>query len=310
MDSKREELYILGKGIAHSKSPVMYNALYGELGLPWHYGSADLPTVEEAEAFLAAHDFLSANITTPYKPQAYEAATFKAATAQLAKGVNLLVVKGDALVGYNVDGDGCVSYLEREGVRFKGAKVVICGTGPTSLSILHACAQAGADELILLGRDKDKAGRVIAGYLDDYEHLASTAIDLPSAIDGHLSFVEAYEHADFKYGSYATSTKAIASADIIIDATSLGMQEGDPAPFDVGLLDSSQVVMDTVYGHGLTAMVEGARAAGCRTFDGAGMLVAQAVISATIVCEIAGIDLRLSFDEMFDLMRSAAGFSC
>lgn len=306
--SKKERLYILGRDISHSKSPVMYNALYGRLGLDWHYGPMDLPSVAAAQDFLRQRDFLSINITTPYKPQAYEAADYKAATAQLAKGVNLLVNKEGVLVGYNVDGDGCVSYLEREGVSFKGKRVAVCGTGPTSLSILHACAQAGAKELLLLGRDKDRASRVISRYLDDYHHLASTAIDLPSAIDGHLSFVQAYENADFKYGSYSTSKKAISASDIIIDATSLGMNEGDPAPFDAALLDASQVVMDTVYGHGITQMVANAKEAGCRTFDGAGMLVAQAVISATIVCEIAGVDPNLTFDEMFDLMWSAARF--
>ena len=59
-----EHLYILGHPIAHSKSPVMYNAVYERAGLPWHYGTADLATRAEAEAFLAARDFLSINITT------------------------------------------------------------------------------------------------------------------------------------------------------------------------------------------------------------------------------------------------------
>ncbi len=210
---KQENLYILGRGISHSRSPVMYNALYEKLGLDWHYDFMDLPSTEKAQEFLAAHDFLSINITTPYKPEAYKAATYKAATAKLARGVNLLVNKDGVLVGYNVDGDGCVSYLEREGVDFTDKRVAVCGTGPTSLSILHACAQAGAKELLLLGRDKDRCSEVISRYLDEYHHLASTAIDLPSAIDGHLSFVQAYENADFKFGSYSTSKNAIAAAD-------------------------------------------------------------------------------------------------
>ena len=106
----------------------------------------------------------------------------------------------------------------------------------------------------------------------------------------------------------SNSKNAIAAADIIIDATSLGMNAGDPAPFDASLLSASQVVMDIVYGHGMTQMVANAKEAGCSTFDGAGMLVAQAVISATIVCEIAGVDVDESFDGMFDLMWDAAGF--
>ena len=76
-----ESLYLLGHPIEHSKSPVMYNAVYARLGLPWRYELADLAGEEEARAFLAARDFLSVNITTPYKPHAFEAATHKAASA-------------------------------------------------------------------------------------------------------------------------------------------------------------------------------------------------------------------------------------
>ena len=58
-----EKLYVLGHPVSHSKSPVMYNAVYEKAGLDWHYGLMDVPTVPEAEAFLAARDFLSINIT-------------------------------------------------------------------------------------------------------------------------------------------------------------------------------------------------------------------------------------------------------
>ena len=64
----------------------MYNAVYERLGLPWRYGLADCATEEEARSFVEARGFLSINITTPYKPLAFEAATAKAATAKLAPG--------------------------------------------------------------------------------------------------------------------------------------------------------------------------------------------------------------------------------
>ena len=143
--SEGERLYILGHPVAHSKSPVMYNALYERLGLPWTYALADYAELDEARAFLDARDFLSVNITTPYKPLAFQAATRKAASAQLAQGANVLVRKDEQLIGFNTDGDGCVKFLELAGVTFKGKRVVVCGTGPTALSILHACAIAGAE---------------------------------------------------------------------------------------------------------------------------------------------------------------------
>lgn len=301
-------LYIVGHPVSHSKSPAMYNAAYAEMGLDWEYGFKDIATKEEAERFIGGDGYLSINITTPYKPEAYKTATIKAASAKLAQGVNLLVRKSGELLGYNVDGDGAVRYLERQGVDFKDAKVAVCGTGPTSMSILHACVIAGAKEVLLLGRDKERAKVRIGQYLDTYRHLASTAIPLMAPKDGHLGFAEAYEHADYRFGTYETSKSAIAAADIIIDATTLGMHEGDPAPFDTSLISSRQVVLDTVYGHGVTSIVRAAREAGAKAFDGAGMLVSQAVISLTILCEIEQIDDVLDYDALFDIMAKAADF--
>ncbi|MCI8468165.1 MAG: shikimate dehydrogenase [Eggerthellaceae bacterium] len=305
-----QRLYVLGHPIGHSKSPVMYNAAYGALGLPWRYGAMDLSDALDARAFLKKRDFLSVNITTPYKPLAFELATARAASARLARGANVLVRKKDALIGYNTDGAGCVAYLERAGVDFRGARVAVCGTGPTSLAILHAAAQAGADECLLLGRDKDRAAQVLRDYVDEYGLLARATIDLPGATPGHLSFREAYDHVNFKFGSYATSTQAIAAADVIIDATPLGMAAGDPAPFDAALLHAGQVVLDCVYGHGTTALVAAARDAGATALDGAGMLVGQAAVTVQIVCDIAEAPQPLSFDELFELMARAADFDC
>ncbi len=106
----------------------MYNAVYGQLGFPWEYRLMDCETPAEAKAFLAARDFLSVNITTPYKPEALAAATARAASAKLAHGANILVKKGDALIAFNTDGRGCVGYLERTGFSFDGTKVAVCGT--------------------------------------------------------------------------------------------------------------------------------------------------------------------------------------
>lgn len=303
-----KKLYILGHPVAHSKSPVMYNAAYEKLGLPWRYGFMDIPDAGDAERFLAAKDYFSINITTPYKPQAYEAAEVKASTAQLAHGVNLLANKDGRLIGFNVDGQGAVRFLERQGVRFAGAKAVVCGTGPTSLSIVHACALAGADEVLMLGRDKERARRVMERYVDEFRHLASTAIPMPSAESNHLDFVDAYGHACFKFGSYETSKKALSAADVIVDATVLGMKPGDPAPFDTSLLGERQTVMDTVYGHGESALLRAAKEAGCKAFDGAGMLVSQAALTAITLCEVADVPLDMGYEGLFDIMSEAAGF--
>lgn len=304
----REKLYLLGHPIGHSKSPVMYNALYEKLGLPWEYAPMDCASADEARAFLAAREFLSINVTTPYKPLAYEAATVRAATAKLARGANMLVKRGDALIAYNVDGEGCVDYLERTGFRFAGAQVAVCGTGPTALAILHACAIAGAKRAVLVGRDRERTRATLESYVGEYGALAYAAFDPPAARDGRLSFRQAYEQVDFAYGSYASASQALSAADLIVNATPLGMQPDDPAPFDTALLGEGQTVFDAVYGHGTTALVAGAKRAGCTVLDGRGMLVAQAVATAVMLAEIAGVEARLSREEMFDIMAEAAEF--
>ena len=69
----------------------------------------------------------------------------------------------------------------------------------------------------------------------DFGTLAHATIDLPATDDGRRSFREAFEDTAFKFGSYATSTQAISAADVVVNATPLGMGAGDPAPFDPAL---------------------------------------------------------------------------
>lgn len=305
-----ERLYVLGHPVAHSKSPAMYNAVYPKLGLNWCYGLMDCVSAEEAEAFIASRNYLSINVTMPYKPHALAAATVRAASAKLAKGANVLARKGDALIAYNTDGQGCVAYLERCGVGFGGARVAVCGTGPTSLAIMHAAAQAGAAEVALLGRDGDRARAALARYREDFAELANAAFDLSAPSAHHRSFRETFEQVGFLAGAYSQAAELISEADVIIDATPLGMKPGDPAAFDVSLLREGQTVFDVVYGHGETALAAGARLAGARFVDGSGMLVGQALATVRIVCDLNDVDCPLSEDELFALMAEAAGFDC
>ena len=303
-----KKLYIVGHPVSHSKSPEMYNAVYGAMGLDWDYGRMDLASEAEAMRFLKERDFLSINVTTPWKPLAYRTADIRAASAMLADGANVLVHAADQLLAYNVDGQGCVSYLEQVGMSFAGASVAICGTGPTAVSIMNECVQAGCASVLMLGRDRERAQATVDRYLDAYRELLSTAVMLPGAPEGRLGFDEAYERANLMFGTYDTSKQAITAADCIIDATPLGMQEDDPAPFDTALISASQLVFDTVYGHGESALLRAARAAGARAFDGRGMLVAQAVATVGIVCDVCQVEMPFSAGGLFDMMAEAAGF--
>ena len=307
-----EKLFVLGHPVAHSKSPAMYNAVYQALGLNWEYGFADCPTSEEASALLAAADFLSINITTPYKPLAYEHASVRTSSAVLAEGANVLVNKGGTLYGDNTDGIGCVSYLKRCGVTFQGASVAICGSGPTARAIMHACALAAVASMTLLGRDQRKAEAVLGDYRHRVDELASDASGALASLDPRYAAVglgEISRDCKFSAASYETGERALAEADIIIDATSLGMSAGDPAPFDVSLISPGQTIFDVVYAHGVTALVAGARARGARVFDGEGMLVSQAVATVHDIASTLELDVDFDSIDLFSVMAAAAGFT-
>ena len=285
-----EHAYVLGHPVAHSKSPAMHNAVYRKCGLDWEYGLADCATEDAARAFLAQGDWRALNITMPYKPLALEVADASSAAALIARGANVLIRNADgALIADNTDGAGCIAFLQRCGVRFAGARVVVCGTGPTAVSIMHACACTQASGIALLSRDEQRAIDALGCYVDA----------LGQAIDGSPRFSAA---------AYESASAVIESADVIIDATSLGMLAGDPAPFDTALLRKGQVVFDVVYGHGETALVHAARAVGCIAFDGVGMLVGQAVETLNDMQEVLdGFFIPADFDA-FGVMADAAGF--
>jgi len=288
-----EHAFVLGHPVGHSKSPAMHNAVYRAGGLDWEYGLADCATADEARAFLEQGDWRVLNVTMPYKPLALAIADAPSAAAQIAGGANVLIRDRTGRVfADNTDGAGCVSYLERCGARVQNARAAICGTGPTAVSIMHACACAGAASIALLSRSAEKAADALARYAKALADCGSDA-----------SISERMEAL-----SYEGVAGAIDAADIIIDATPLGMKPADPAPFDTALLHENQVVLDVVYGHGETALVHDARNAGCRAFDGAGMLVGQAVETLRDM-EKALDDFELpSGLDAFAVMAAAAGF--
>lgn len=288
------QLYVLGHPVAHSKSPIMHNALYKELGLDWHYDLKDCAQADQAKAFIDEGDFLGINITMPYKPMAFESAEVQNPSSVLAQGANVLVHTQDGLACHNMDGLGCVRYMISEGAQFKGRRVVVCGTGPTSLAIMHAAAKVGGADVCLLGRDSRKTKAVMDGYL---QRLSETD-------DAGLA-----KKCYFNCGDYESRALAIACADVVIDATPLGMNEGDPAPFRERLLGENQFVFDVVYGHGETALAKAAKQR-CKKFvDGSGMLVSQAVLGAWEFLKAGGVDALPDYEKAFSIMAKAADFS-
>lgn len=240
-----KKMYILGHPVAHSKSPEFWNGYFTENHIDMAYDFMDISDELSAREFIESRQFRAINITTPYKKLAYSCADTLDGAAKFAGGVNFLINNDGTLEGYNVDGIGCVRALQSYGLELVNNTVIVCGTGPTAKSIAYALTEAGS-VILMLTRSVDKA-------------------DIPPHHDMNLGVLE-YERAahDIEY------------ANIIINATTLGMKTSDPSPIDYNLLSSGQFVYDCIYGHGETQIIKDAKSVGCKSFAGDRMLVEQA----------------------------------
>lgn len=256
---------LLGRGISHSRSPQLFSVLFSAMGVPWSYGLVECADEAAFASALEQGSEFAFNVTTPYKRAALGIACEASSSARSAGGANLLV-RCEGAAGFrawNTDGEGCALFLETRGFPFAGAPCVVCGTGPTARAIAAALARRGA-VVTVLSR---------------------------TAAEGR-----------FAYGS-ADARHALNEARLVVDATPLGMQPGDPCAFDASLLSAGCTVVDTVYGHGETTLLAAARERGCVAFDGGGMLVGQAAVAFPLVLSAAGLPCARSAQDFFAIME-------
>jgi shikimate dehydrogenase len=260
IDGNTQLAGVMGWPIDHTLSPAMHNAAYENLGLPWVYlplpvrEPADVARIVEA---IRALPFVGFNVTMPYKRLMLDLCDEVAALARLAGAVNTVHLQDGVLVGYNTDGRGLLASLEVEaGFTPKGSRVAMIGSGGAAAAVLAALVLGGAEHVTVVSRDP------------------AHARDLIERIGVHARGTE-LESLGMgpEVGSY------IESADVVVNATPLGMRPGDPLPLDASWLRAGQIVSDMVYRPAVTPLLEAAARAGAKPVGGLGMLVAQGAMS-------------------------------
>jgi shikimate dehydrogenase len=241
---------VIGSPVRHSLSPVIHNAAFAAASLDWVFVALDVAAGGGAAAVEAMRvlglDGLA--VTTPHK-EAVAAAVDEVDPAAAALGsVNTVVLRDGVTHGYSTDGAGFVESLRAAGHDPSGARVAVVGAGAAARSVIDALDRAGVDRITVTNRSADAAARAVA--------LSARAA--------------------------AADPSSIALADLVVNATSIGMGSvgmgTDEVPFAVSLLHSGQVVADLVYHPLETALLRAAADAGAATVDGLGMLVHQAVL--------------------------------
>lgn len=274
---------VIGMPIAHSLSPAMHNAAYQSLELNWVCVPLAVPDQRALLAFVEAAKrlpFVGFNVTMPYKQAVMELCDEVAMLAQMAGAVNTVHCVDGRLIGYNTDGRGLLETLLNDaGFDPAGKSVAVIGAGGAAGAAITALMLAKASRLALVNRDVVRAESLIERMGDRMRAMEVTVHPLD-----------------------ADAAVAVRDADLIINATPVGMSAEDPSPVPLEWVHEGQVVLDMVYRGGSTALVRGAAERGAVSLNGLGMLVAQGALAIDIW---AGAD-RAQVQAPRDIMRAAA----
>ena len=248
-----DQYAVFGNPIGHSKSPIIHSAFARQTGQDMSYKSilAPLDGFDDAvEAFIAAGG-RGANVTVPFKQEAFQLVTRLTPRAELAGAANTLIFQGDEIVGDNTDGVGLLRDITINlGYPVAGKRVLLLGAGGASRGVVGPLLEAGIASLTIANRTVPRA-KLVAERFAPLGPVAGCGYD----------------------------ELAGQSFDIVINATSASLSGSMPA-LPVGIFAPGSLAYKMMYGMGDTPFQIFAREQGAAIIsEGLGMLVEQAAES-------------------------------
>jgi len=229
------------------KAPLIYNPWFESRGID----AVVVPMgclAEDYPAFLRALFRLTnvrgALVTMPHKVTTVDLVDEITPTVEIAGSCNAVLRRADGtLLGDMFDGTGFVRGLAHKGFEVRGARCLVVGAGGVGSAIAASLASAGAGSIAL------------------HDLRAATAEALAGRLRKH------YPSLDVRIANGDP-----AGYDLVVNGTPLGMEAGDPLPFDVARLEARTFVGEVVMKHEITPLLAAARARGCRYQVGTDML--------------------------------------
>ena len=251
---------VIGNPVSHSKSPLIHVAFARQTGQDIRYDRllAPLDGFEDTVRRFFHEGVHGLNVTLPFKREAWDLVDSLDEKALEAEAVNTIKMVNAQLVGYNTDGVGLVTDLERN-LEFPIAnkRVLLMGAGGAAHGVMHFLLERRPYSLLVANRTTDKAMRMVSHFINKSKHLGVT--DISARPYGELTGLQ---------------------FDLVINATSASLDGAMPLLPD-GLFAPGALAYDMMYGRE-TAFLEFARAQGAACADGLGMLVEQAAESFRI----------------------------
>lgn len=242
---------LIGKGIQLSRTPAMHVAEGRALGLDLSYvlidpDEMDGPgkSISDLLDMVEGRGFAGVNVTFPYKKAVMAHLDVLSDPARKVGAVNTVVFTDGKRRGHNTDFWGFSESFRRGLSDARKGTVLLLGAGGAGGAVAHALAALGVERILI----------------HDTDHAAAEA--LATATGGTAVDVVG---------------EAARAADGIVNATPMGMAKLPGMAIDPALIEPRHWVADIVYFPRETELLRQARARGCRTLDGSGMAVFQAV---------------------------------
>lgn len=244
---------VIGSPISHSKSPAIHGYWIKKYGIKGHYVPLDIAQKDFAEALrlLPRMGFVGVNVTIPHKLTALSLADHVTDRAALIGAANTLTFRGDGTIyADNTDGYG---FLENIRAKYpdwnaKDGPAVVFGAGGAARAAVSALIEAGAPEVRITNRTRSRAEALRAEF--GGRVTAADWVQAGNLLDG---------------------------AATVVNCSALGMTGKPDLKVPLDALDRNALVTDMVYSPLETHLLAGAADKGCRTVDGLGMLLHQAV---------------------------------
>ena len=246
IDGHTEVIAHLGYPTHSFKAPLIYNPYFEAAGInalvvPMACRAGSFPRV--LKDIFEMDNVRGALITMPHKVSVVALLDEVSAAVRVSGACNAVKRVGTKLVGDQFDGEGFVRGAMRKGFEARGSRCLVVGCGGVGRPIAASLAQAGAGEIAL------------------YDVAPDAAADLAQRLRAHFPKLKVQ-----------VATYDPAGFDFVVNATPLGMNDGDALPVDVGRIDAGTFVGDVVMRKQLTPFLAAAEARGCRIQVGTDML--------------------------------------
>jgi shikimate dehydrogenase len=281
-------LGVFGDPVAHSLSPQIQNAALKHGKIDMQYARFHILANELPEALARARElqFVGLNLTIPHKVAAAELVDRLDDDAKQIGAINVVKIDQAKTHGFNTDGRGFARAIREEfSVDLRDLRVMILGAGGAARAIALECAKSRCERLVIANGTFDKGDRL--------------AEKLRTFFQGPKVFGPVPRLQAIRWEETAFQIQ-IANIDLIVNATPVGLNRGDPPPLSSRLLAPHLMVYDTIYSAERTPLVSAAIEAGARAANGLSMLLHQGALAFEIWFERAA---------PIDVMRNALGGS-